>query len=139
MKDLTFGTILAVFEEIFGRGLFWTMVLVAAVVTVGYLYVLIRDHSISWRKFLLAQLSMPIGAIAAVWFVLVMTNSELRNLGGPVDVIVFLAIGAAGAVGIAILVYTIQSIVTGGAGIRANGVVRGAATYRVSKDCKMWK
>mgnify|MGYP001156002864 FL=1 len=114
MKDLTFGTILAVFEEIFGRGLFWTMVLVAAVVTVGYLYVLIRDHSISWRKFLLAQLSMPIGAIAAVWFVLVMTNSELRNLGGPVDVIVFLAIGAAGAVGIAILVYTIQSIVTGG-------------------------
>ena len=110
MKDLTFGTILAVFEEIFGSALFWTMVVIAAVVTAGYIYVLIRDHSISWRKFLLAQLSMPIGAIAAVWFVLVMTSSELRNLGGPVDVIVFLGIAAAGAVGAAILVYTVQSL-----------------------------
>jgi hypothetical protein len=26
MKDLTFGTLIAVFEEIFGRGLFWAMV-----------------------------------------------------------------------------------------------------------------
>lgn len=110
MKDLTFGTMLAVFEEIFGSGLFWVMVGIAAVVTVAYLYVLIRDHSISWRKFLLAQLSMPIGAIAAVWFVLAVTSSELRNLGGPVDVIVFLGIAAAGAVGIAILVYTAQSL-----------------------------
>ncbi|MFA8387235.1 MAG: DUF5368 domain-containing protein [Pelagibaca sp.] len=110
MKDLTFGTMLAVFEEIFGSGLFWAMVGVAAIVTAAYLYVLIRDHSISWRKFLLAQLSMPIGAIAAVWFVLAVTSSELRNLGGPVDVIVFLGIAAAGAVGIAILVYTAQSL-----------------------------
>jgi len=111
MKDLTFGTILAVFEEIFGIGLFWAMVVVAALVTMAYLYVLIRDHSISWRKFLLAQLSMPIGAIAAVWFVLGMTSSKLTDLGGPVDVIVFLGIAAAGAVGIAILVYTAQSLV----------------------------
>ena len=26
MKELTFETLLAVFEEIFGRGLFWAMV-----------------------------------------------------------------------------------------------------------------
>lgn len=110
MKDLTLGTILAVFEEIFGTGLFWAMVAVAAVVTVGYIYVLIRDHSISWRKFLLAQLSMPVGAILAVWFVLLMTSSKLSNLGGPVDIIVFLAIAAGGAVGTAILVYTLQSL-----------------------------
>jgi uncharacterized membrane protein YhaH (DUF805 family) len=110
MKDMTVGTILAVFEEIFGRGLFWAMVVIAALVTVAYLYVLIRDHSISWRKFLLAQLSMPIGAIAAVWFVLAMTSSRLSDLGGPVDVIVFLGIAVAGAIGIAILVYTLQSL-----------------------------
>jgi hypothetical protein len=29
MKDLTFGTLIAVFEEIFGRGLFWAMVAAA--------------------------------------------------------------------------------------------------------------
>jgi uncharacterized membrane protein YhaH (DUF805 family) len=111
MKDMTFGTILAVFEEIFGRGLFWTMVAVAGLVTLGYLYVLVRDHSISWRKFLLAQLSMPIGAIAGVWFVLTMTSSKLADLGGPVDVIVFLGIAVAGAIGAAVLVYTAQSLI----------------------------
>ncbi|MCR9274426.1 MULTISPECIES: DUF5368 domain-containing protein [Mameliella] len=111
MKDLTFGTILAVFEEIFGKGLFWGMVVVAVLVTLAYLYVLIRDRSISWRKFLLAQLSMPLGAVAADWFVLRMTHSHLSNIGGPVDVILLLGIAVAGAIGLAILVYTLQSLV----------------------------
>ena len=110
MKELTFGTLIAVFEEIFGRGLFWTMVLVVAIVTLGYLYVLVRDRSLSMRKFLLAQLSMPIGAIAAVLFVQAVTNSGFVDIGGPIDVIVLLAVAALGAVGIAILVYTMQSL-----------------------------
>jgi uncharacterized membrane protein YhaH (DUF805 family) len=111
MKDLTLETLLAVFEEIFGRGLFWSMVAVAAIVTLAYLYVLIRDHSISWRKFLLAQLSMPVGAVAAVLFVQTMTHSHLRDLGGPVDLIMILGVAAMGAVGLAILVYTAQSLI----------------------------
>ena len=111
MKDLTLETLLAVFEEIFGRGLFWTMVVTAVVATCAYVFVLIRDRSVSWRKFLLAQLSMPVGAVAAVWFVLAVTHSKLQDVGGPVDVILFLGIAGAGAIGTAILVYTIQSVV----------------------------
>lgn len=111
MKDLTFGTLLAVFEEIFGRGLFWAMVAVAVIVTLGYLFVLVRDHSVSWRKFLWAQLSMPLGAVAAVWFLMVMTHSQLSDMGGPVDLIVLLGTAAVGAVGAAILVYTVQSLI----------------------------
>jgi uncharacterized membrane protein YfcA len=111
MKDLTFETLIAVFEEIFGRGLFWSMVAIAVVVTLGYLYVLVRDRAVSWRKFLIAQLSMPLGAIAAVWFVLAMTNSHLADLGGPVDLIVFLGIAAGGAIGAAIFVYTVHSMI----------------------------
>jgi len=34
----------------------------------------------------------------------------LRDIGGPVDVIVLLGVAAMGAVGIAILVYTAQSL-----------------------------
>lgn len=109
MKDLTFGTLIAVFEEIFGRGLFWAMVAVAVLVTLAYLFVLIRDRSVSWKKFLFAQLSMPVGAVLAVWFVMVMTKSKLSDLGGPVDLIVFLGIAAAGAIGMAILVYTLEA------------------------------
>jgi len=111
MKDMTLETMIAVLEEIFGTGLFWGMVAVAAAITAAYLYVLVRDRAMSMRKFLLAQLSMPIGAVAAVLFVLKMTHSRLADMGGPVDALVLLGVAAAGAVGIAILVYTAQSLV----------------------------
>lgn len=114
MKELTFGTMIAVFEEIFGRTLFWVMVTVAAAVTLAYLFVLIRDRAISWRKFLLAQLSMPVGAVAAVLFVQRVTHSGLRDIGGPIDVIVLLVVAGIGAVGLAILVYTVQSLLRPG-------------------------
>ena len=110
MQELTFGTLIAVFEEILGRGLFWIMVALAGLVTLAYVYVLVRDHAVSWRKFLWAQLSMPLGAVAAVWFLLAMTDSRLSDMGGPIDVIVLLGVGALGAVGLAILVYTVQSL-----------------------------
>jgi drug/metabolite transporter (DMT)-like permease len=110
MQELTIATMIAVFEEIFGRGLFWAMVAAAVLVTLSYLFVLVRDRTMSMRKFLLAQLSMPFGAVAAVMFVQVMTNSHLRDIGGPVDVIVLLGVAVMGAVGAAILVYTAQSL-----------------------------
>ncbi|MEE4189129.1 MAG: DUF5368 domain-containing protein [Roseobacter sp.] len=110
MKDLTFETLLAVFEEIFGRSLFWVMVAAAVIVTLGYLYVLVRDRAVSWKKFLWAQLSMPVGAVLAVWFVMFMTDSRLVDLGGPIDLVVFLGIAVMGAVGMAILVYTLESL-----------------------------
>ena len=86
MQDLTFTTLIAVFEEIFGRGLFWAMVVAALIVTALYLFVLIRDRAVSWKKFLWAQLSMPFGAIAAVLFVQGMTRSGFADIGGPIDV-----------------------------------------------------
>ena len=110
MKDLTLETLIAVWEEMFGRGLFWLMAGVALVVTVAYVFVLLRDRQMSMRKFLLAQLSMPLGGIAAVLFVQGITASGFRDIGGPVDVLVLLAVAAVGAVGLAILVYTAQSL-----------------------------
>jgi drug/metabolite transporter (DMT)-like permease len=113
MQQLTLETLIAVFEEIFGRGLFWTMVAVAAVVTIAYLYVLIRDRHLSARKFLAAQLFMPVGGIAAVLFVQWVTHSGLADIGGPIDWIVLLGVAGMGAVGTAILVYTAQALIAG--------------------------
>ena len=110
MKELTLETLLAVFQDMFGAGLFWALVAVAAVITALYLYVLVRDRHVGWRKFLVAQLFMPVGAVAAVAFVLWVTNSRLADMGGPVDAIILLGIAGLGAVGIAILVYTVESI-----------------------------
>lgn len=111
MQEITLETMIAVFEEIFGKGLFWAMLIAAGIITVTFLFVLVRDRSVSWRKFLLAQLSMPIGAIVAVLFVLMVTDSGFSDIGGPVDVIVILGIALLGAFGMAILVYTVEALV----------------------------
>ncbi len=110
MKQLTLETLIAVWEEMFGRGLFWAMAVFAIAITAAYAFVLLRDRKLSMRKFLLAQVSMPFGAVAAVLFVQGITSSGFRDLGGPIDVLVLLAVAAAGAVGLAILVYTAQSL-----------------------------
>lgn len=111
MEEFSVGTFLAVFEEMFGVWLFWLMVAVAAAITVAYLYVLIRDHGMGMRRFLLAQLSMPVGAVAAVAFVMWITNSRMADIGGPIDGLVLLGVAALGAVGFGILVYVVQSFV----------------------------
>jgi len=110
MKDLTPETMIAVFEEIFGAWLFWSLVAAAVVITLLYLYVLIRDRHVGWRKFLIAQIFMPVGAVLAVVFVMAVTDSGLRDIGGPIDVIIFLGVAAVGAMGLAILVYTVESL-----------------------------
>jgi hypothetical protein len=110
MKELTFETLIAVFEEMFGAGLFWAMVAAAVLVTAAWIYVLVRDRALGMRQFLIAQLFMPVGAVVAIWFVMVMTDSQLADIGGPVDLIIFLGIAAMGAVGAAILVYVIERI-----------------------------
>jgi len=110
MKELTLETMLAVFEDMFGFWLFWALVVAAVMVTAGYVYILIRDRHVGWRKFLVAQVFMPVGAVLAVLFVMWVTHSRMRDIGGPIDVIIFLGVAALGAVGIAILVYTVQSL-----------------------------
>jgi hypothetical protein len=110
MEELTLQTMIAVFEEMFGAALFWGMVAAAVVVTATYLFVLIRDKRVGMRKFLIAQLFMPVGAVLAVWFVMAMTDSALSDIGGPIDLIVLLGIAAVGAVGTAILVYTVEAL-----------------------------
>ena len=110
MQEISFETLLYVLIEVFGPVLFWLMVGVAAVVPLSYLFVLIRDRAVSWRKFLWAQLSMPVGAGAAVGFVMWGTDSNLRDMGGPIDLIILLGVAIIGAIGIAILVYTAEAL-----------------------------
>jgi len=110
MNELTFGTLIAVFEEIFGRGLFWGMVVACVLIALLFLYVVIRDSKIEARRLVRAELWAPIGAALSIWFVFFITNSNFADIGGPVDVIVLILIGVGGAVGTTILAYTAQSL-----------------------------
>ena len=110
MKDLTFETLIAVFEEIFGRGLFWALVVVAVVFGIAFVYVLIRDRGLRARRFLFAEVLAPFGAVAAIAFVLFITSSRLSDIGGPVDLIMLILIGLSGAVGVTIVAYTLRTL-----------------------------
>ncbi|HDR29330.1 DUF5368 domain-containing protein [Rhodovulum sp.] len=109
MKELTFETLIAVFEEMYGRWLFWTLVLVAAIITLAFIFVLIRDRSIEGRYLARAELTAPIGAIAAILFVQYITSSGFADIGGAIDVVVVLTIGIAGAGGLTFLAYVAQA------------------------------
>jgi len=110
MKDLTLDTLLAVFEEVFGVGLFWALVAVAGVITLAFFWVLLRDRHLKAVPLLRAELLAPVGAVASIWFVFAITSSGLKDMGGPIDVIVLLLIGVAGGIGSTILVYVMQAL-----------------------------
>ena len=114
MKDLTLSTLIAVFEEIFGTALFWAMVGAALLVTLAFLYVVIRDRGIRAAYFLRAELLAPVGALGAILFVQVMTSSGFRDIGGPLDVLMVGMTGIAGAGGLVLLAYTALAVARGG-------------------------
>lgn len=111
MKELTLETLIAVFEEIFGKGLFWLMIVLFALITAAFIYVLVRDRKLTAHRWLRAELLAPVGAFLGIAFVFAVTNSGLSDIGGPIDVIVLILIGAAGGIGLTIFTYTLQALV----------------------------
>ncbi len=110
MEEFSFRTILAVLEEMFGAGLFWSLVVIAALITVGFILMLLRDRGLDSRRLVRAQIAAPLGGIAAVLFVQWITSSGFRDIGGPIDWLVVLAIFIAGSIGLMLLVYVAQAL-----------------------------
>ncbi|WP_106755268.1 DUF5368 domain-containing protein [Pannonibacter carbonis] len=116
MKELTPGMMIAVFEEMFGMGLFWALVAGAVLVTLAFLFVVLRDRKLVASRLVRAELLAPIGAIAAILFVQFVTSSGFSDIGGPVDVIALILIGVAGAGGLTVLAYVLQGLLGNRAG-----------------------
>ncbi len=114
MEEMTLSTLIAVFEEMFGAALFWAMVVLAALVTLAFAYVVIRDRGIRAAYFLRAELLAPIGGLGAILFVQWMTSSGFGDIGGPLDVLMVGMIGIAGAGGLVLLAYTLLAVVRSG-------------------------
>jgi hypothetical protein len=111
MEQLSFSTLIAVFEEMFGRGLFWSLVTLAIAFTLGFLYLVARDRGLKAGRFVRDEFFAIFGGIAAVLFVQMITSSGFSDLGGPVDIIVVAGIWIAGAVGTLITIYVIQGFI----------------------------
>lgn len=87
----------SVFEEKFGRWLFWALVVLVLAVVVALAFVLMRERRLQARRLILAELIGIVGGVAAVWLVQIMTNSRLADIGGAIDAIAIMGIWITGA------------------------------------------
>lgn len=110
MKELTFSTMLAVFEEVFGVGLFWVMVVLAILGLVAFLFVLMRERRVESARFLRSEIIGLAGGFLAIWFVQTITSSGYSDIGGPIDLIILFLIWLAGAIGTVMAAYTLQGL-----------------------------
>lgn len=113
MKELEIGVFVSVFVEMLGPVLFWLLVLAILVVTAAFVWVLVRDRGLDSKRLVRAQVVGLVGGLAAILFMQWITNSGFRDIGGPVDLLLVALIFVLGAIGGAILAYTVQAVVLG--------------------------
>jgi hypothetical protein len=97
MKELDPLVFLAVFEEMLGP---WLWIgLTGAVLALGAcLHVVVRERGLRPRRLVWSELAGLLGGVAAVLIMQRVTHSGFRDIGGPIDWVLGLAIFAAGAV-----------------------------------------
>ena len=104
MKDLDLATLVAVFQEMLGWT-FWPLVALAALATLSFLRVLLRDRALIARRLVWAEVLGLFGGLAAVFIMFTVTSSGFADLGGPVDWLLVLGIFGFGTIGTALGLY----------------------------------
>jgi len=116
MKDFTLGSLLAVFSEMLGAGMFWLLVLLALLLVVAFIYVLFKRPRAAPKhrqlRHFIRLIIAAVGAVAAIAAVLAISSSTLANIGGPIDVMALAAIALLGSAVLMMLVYTLQGLFT---------------------------
>lgn len=124
MKQLDIATLLAVFQEMLGPWL-WVGLAAAAVATLAFLFVLVRDRGLVAARLVWAEAAGVAGGAAAVLIMFAVTHSGFSDIGGPIDWVLVAVIFVAGAVGTIVGAYALLGLI---AGRRASSAVsRGAA------------
>lgn len=109
MKELDVATFVAVFQEMLG-GTLWALVALAALATLAFLWVLLRDRGVVARRLVWAEALGLVGGVAAVVVMFLVTNSGLRDLGGPVDWLLVVGIFAGGVIATTVGAYALLGL-----------------------------
>jgi uncharacterized integral membrane protein len=109
MKEFDVFVIAAVFEEMLGIWL-WIGLAGAVLAVLSLVFVLLRDRGIRPRRLIWSELVAILGGVAAVLIMQQVTHSGFRDIGGPIDWVVGIAIFAAGAVGTLVATYAVLGL-----------------------------
>jgi hypothetical protein len=100
----------AVFREMLGVWLY-VIVAVAVVTTILFLRAILQERGLEARRLIWSQVVGLAGGIAAVAFMFWVTGSSLRDVGGPIDALLTVAIYLAGWGGATMLFYAVAGFV----------------------------
>jgi hypothetical protein len=109
MKELDLATLVAVFQEMLGWTL-WPLVALAALATLLFVWVLLRDRGLVARRLVWAEVLGVVGGVAAVFVMQAVTHSRFADLGGPIDWLLVGGIFGVGFVGTAIGTYGVAGL-----------------------------
>ncbi|WP_237213175.1 DUF5368 domain-containing protein [Falsiroseomonas oryziterrae] len=110
MKELELWVFVAVFEEMLGLGL-WVTVGAGALALLAFVYVLLRDRGIHPRRLVWSEVAAVFGGATAVLVMQQVTHSGFRDIGGPIDWVLGLAIFAGGAAATLVAVYALLGLI----------------------------
>jgi hypothetical protein len=109
MSEFDLWVFWAVFAEMLGIWLY-VIVAVAAVTTVLFVRALLQEHGLDFRRFVVSQALGLAGGLAALFFMWWITNSSIRDVGGPVDALLVVGIYLLGWAGATMLFYAVSGL-----------------------------
>lgn len=110
MKDMTLGTLVAVFTEMLGVW-FWPLVAAILVGGAAILLILVRDRRLHAARLVRAEIFGGLsGGIFAIALAQIVTQSKFADIGGPIDWFLYAMLFGLGAIGGTIFGYVGQSL-----------------------------
>ena len=107
MSNLAFSMLLAVTQTMLGI-LFYPLLILAVVLTIGFFVLLIREKGIISKRLVQAEIVGFFGGWIGLWAMLMLSESRITDIGGPIDWIIVFATYVVNFVGTAILYYTLM-------------------------------
>ncbi len=112
MEEFKISVFIAIFEELFGFWVFWSLLLLAVVGIGLFFYFLIKEKRNSAKDFAWAKWAAPITAVVSVPGMLWFTLADFSDIGGMTDVIFLGLIALFSALAATVLAYIAQSFLT---------------------------
>ncbi len=109
MSELDLAVFWSVFVEMLG---FWLYIIiaVAVVTTILFIRAVLQEQGLDFRRFVMSQALGLAGGLAALFFMWWITNSSLRDVGGPVDALLVVGIYLLGWAGATMLFYAVSGL-----------------------------
>lgn len=106
MNQLEFSMVWAVMQELFG-GLFYPLLIVVVLLAVAFVALIAKEKKVVCKRYAWAKKVGFIGGFIALILIFAISQSGLGDLGGPIDIIVFVATYIGGFFATSVIVYTL--------------------------------